>query len=178
MKNWIENDIYIINDLLDQNKQIMSYEIFQDTYHVDTTFVEFYGIISAIPRHWKHLINTCHNLIYKENKFIHQLQIDPKPCKYFYRQFIDKNTVVPVNIINKWSNEFDIEETEWGLIFSESFSLSKNNKLSCSQYKLIHRILALNPPLSLSKCKIKETNLCSFCNEAKETYKHFFETVM
>jgi hypothetical protein len=55
----------------------------------------------------------------------------PKPCKYFYRQFIDKNTVVPVNIINKWSNEFDIEETEWGLIFSESFSLSKNNKLSC-----------------------------------------------
>ena len=41
LKNWIERDIYIINDLLDQNKQIMSYEIFQDTYHVDTTFVEF-----------------------------------------------------------------------------------------------------------------------------------------
>ena len=104
------------------------------THQVDTTFVvKFCGIISAIPRHWKHLINTCHNLIYKENKFLHQLQIDPKPCKYFYRQFIDKNTVVPVNII-KWSNEFDIEETEWGLIFSESFSLSKNNKLSCFQY--------------------------------------------
>ena len=84
LKNWIEKDIYIINDFLDQNKQIMSYEIFQDTYHVDTTFVELYGIISAIPRHWRHLINTCHNLIYKENKFIHQLQIDPKPCKYFY----------------------------------------------------------------------------------------------
>jgi hypothetical protein len=125
LKNWIEKDIYIINDLLDQNKQIMSYEIFRDTYHVDTTFVEFYGIISAIPRHWKHLINTCHNLIYKENKFLHQLQIDPKPCKYFYRQFIDKNTVVPVNIIDKWSNEFDIEETEWGLIFSVFFIIKK-----------------------------------------------------
>jgi hypothetical protein len=55
----------------------MNYAIFQDTYHIDTTFVEFYGIISAIPRHWRHLINTCHNLIYKENRFIHQLQIDP-----------------------------------------------------------------------------------------------------
>ena len=171
LKNWIERNIYIINDLLDQNKQIMSYDIFQDTYHVDTAFVEFYGIISAITRHWKHLINTCHNLIFKENKLIHQLQIDPKPCKYLYGQFIDKNTVVSVNIINKWSNEFDIEETEWGLIFSESFSLSKINKLSCFQYKLIHRILALNP--YLSKCKIKETELCSFCSEAKETYKHF-----
>jgi len=36
LKNWIENDIYIINDLLDQNKQIMSYEVFQDTYHVSS----------------------------------------------------------------------------------------------------------------------------------------------
>jgi hypothetical protein len=62
------------------------------------------------------------------------LYMDINSCKYFYRQFIDKNTVVPVNIINKWSNGFDIEETEWGLIFSEPFSLSKNNKLSCFQY--------------------------------------------
>jgi hypothetical protein len=83
LKNWIENDIYIINDLPDQNKQIMSYEIFR-THIMMTTFVEFFGIISAIPRHWRHLINTCHNLIYKENRFIHQLQIDLKPCKYFW----------------------------------------------------------------------------------------------
>ena len=71
LKNWIENDIYTIDDVLYQNKQIMNYAFFQDTYHVATTFVEFYGIISAIPRHWRHLINTCHNLIYKENRFIH-----------------------------------------------------------------------------------------------------------
>jgi hypothetical protein len=108
--------------------------------------------ISAIPRLWKHLINTCHNLIYKENNCIHQLQIDPKPCKYFYWQYIDTNTVVSVNIINKWSSEFDIEETEWCLIFSKSFSLWKS-KLSCFQNKLIHRNLALHP--FLSKCKIK-----------------------
>jgi hypothetical protein len=39
-------------------------------YHVDTTFVEFYGIISAIPRYWKHLINICHNSIGKEQNII------------------------------------------------------------------------------------------------------------
>ena len=121
---------------------------------------------------WNPYTKDC----YKENKLIHPLQIDPKPCKYFYWQFIDKATVVPVNIIHKWSNEFDIEETEWGLIFSESFSISKTNKLWCFQYKLIHRIIALN--LYLFKCKIKETELCSFRNEAKETYKHFLGTVM
>ena len=31
LKNWIENDIYIIHDLLDKNKQMMSYEMFQDS---------------------------------------------------------------------------------------------------------------------------------------------------
>jgi hypothetical protein len=61
----------------------------------------------------------------ENQKFL--LHYSPPNCKYFYRQFIDKNTVVPVNIINKWSNEFDIDEIEWGIIFSESFSLSKNN---------------------------------------------------
>ena len=80
MKNWIEKDIYIINDVLDQNKQIMRYDNCQDTYHVDTTFIECYGIISAIPWQLKHLIKTCHNLRYTDNMFIHQLQIDPKPC--------------------------------------------------------------------------------------------------
>ena len=35
-----------------------------------------------------------------------------------------------------------------GVLSFQSFSLSKNNKLSCFQYKLIHRILALNPYLS------------------------------
>jgi hypothetical protein len=39
--------------------------------------------------------------------------------------FVTKNTVGPVNIINKWSNEFDIEETEWGLIFSVFFIIKK-----------------------------------------------------
>jgi hypothetical protein len=90
----------------------------------------------------------------------------------FFLEFIDKNTVIPVNIINKWSIEFVIEEIEWGLVFSESFSLSKNNKLSCFQYKLIHRVLALNPYLFM--CKIKETELCSLCNEAKETHSSLF----
>jgi hypothetical protein len=41
--------MYIKNDVLDQNKQIMSYENWQDTYRVDTTFIECYGIISTIP---------------------------------------------------------------------------------------------------------------------------------
>jgi hypothetical protein len=95
----------------------------------------------------------------------------------FRQPFTPTMTNIYINFViflNKWSNEFDIDEIEWGITFSESFSLSKNNKLSCFQYELIHRVLALNP--YLFKCKITETELYSFCNEAKEpiiTTVHF-----
>ena len=57
LKNWIEKDIYIINDLLDQNKQIMSNEFFRDTF--------------MLPP------QTCHNSRYKENKISYRLTQNP-----------------------------------------------------------------------------------------------------
>ena len=71
---FLEIQIYILNFFINiKKKQLNCVDCvkFFRTHHIDTTFVEFYGIISAIPRHWRHLINTCHNLIYKENRFIH-----------------------------------------------------------------------------------------------------------
>jgi hypothetical protein len=53
LKNWIENDIYIINDLLNQNKQIMSYEIFQG-FRARTLWISLY---------WKH-----DNLLFFDNE--------------------------------------------------------------------------------------------------------------
>ena len=47
----------------------MGYENCQGTYHVDTTCIECYGIISATPWQMKDLINTCHNLRYKDNVY-------------------------------------------------------------------------------------------------------------
>lgn len=40
------------------------------------------------------------------------------------------------------------------------------------QYKILHRFLGTNS--LLYKCKLKETHLCSFCNETKETILHLF----
>ena len=39
-------------------------------------------------------------------------------------------------------------------------------------YKILHRTLYANS--LLFKCKLKETQLCNFCNETKETILHLF----
>ena len=40
------------------------------------------------------------------------------------------------------------------------------------QFKLLHRILPTNS--YLYKCNLKETELCNFCQETKETILHLF----
>ena len=49
--------------------------------------------------------------------------------------------------------------------------LTKTTKFVALQYKIIHRIVACNS--YLFRCKIKNTDKCSFCNES-DSISHFF----
>ena len=66
LKNWIENDIYIINDLFDQNC----------SGHISCCH-HIRRVVWYYTCNTKTLEALDHNLLYKENRFIHQLQIDP-----------------------------------------------------------------------------------------------------
>ena len=72
----------------------------------------------------------------------------------------------------RWKEEFDTEIVNWDLIYKIPFYCTKNNQFTVFQYKILHIILSANFPLF--KCKLKETQLCKFCNETKETISHLF----
>ena len=61
---------------------------------------------------------------------------------------------------------------DWSFIYCIPFSVTKDTKLQDFQYKLIHRILITNS--FLCKCGLKETELCTFCTETKESLVHIF----
>jgi hypothetical protein len=49
-----ENDIFFINDLISlDNQKMYTFNEFVNTYNVNINFVEYYGIIRAIPNYWK-----------------------------------------------------------------------------------------------------------------------------
>ena len=52
------------------------------------------------------------------------------------------------------------------------FLCTRSHKFIIFQFKILHRILCTNS--LLYKCKLKETQLCTFCNESKETVLHLF----
>jgi hypothetical protein len=76
--------------------------------------------------------------------------------------------------VSKWEKEVHtgVAIEDWSFIYCIPFSVTKDTKLQDFQYKLIHRILITNS--FLHKCGLKETELCTFCTETKESIVHIF----
>jgi hypothetical protein len=132
-----------------------------DTYNVNINFVEYYGIISTIPNNWKQIIldenikldRICNNIVDK-------IKAENKPCKYFYKLFI-QSSARTYKMSQKMGKRFRnvYRRLAWHGI-SLSFCITKDTKLQNFQFKLLHRSVPVNS--FLYKCRLKETELCTF----------------
>ena len=64
----------------------------------------------------------------------------------------------------------DFENIYWELIYETPFKLTKNSKVQMTQYKIIHRILAVNH--NLKKWEKIDNETCDYCDEI-DTIEHF-----
>ena len=76
------------------------------TYNVNISFVEYYGSISAIRYNWKHIIvGETIELDRIWSEIVGKNKAKNKPCKYFYKLFIQITKQEPVKChkqIVKW----------------------------------------------------------------------------
>lgn len=172
-KNWVEAGVFYINDLLDENNELMSLAKFTETYNIQTTFLHYLSLIHMIPRHWKDKISQTQKLEFITDECLDFVKNNRKNCQFFYRKFLSLQQDIQSKQQTKWSEQLQIREIDtWNYFYSLPFSYTKNNKIISFQYKILHRILATNS--FLFKCRLKETELCSFCQETKETIVHLF----
>jgi hypothetical protein len=66
----------------------------------------------------------------------------------------------------------EVSEEEWENVDSSTFYLLNDTQLQSFQFKINHRIIFTNH--LLMKCKLSETALCTFCNDAIEKIEHLF----
>ena len=87
---------------------------------------------------------------------------------------IEKITEKPLKSQNKWELFLgkEVSEEEWENIYSSTFYLLNDTQLQSFQLKINHRIIFTNH--LLMKCKLFETALCTFCNDAIEKIEHLF----
>jgi hypothetical protein len=78
-----------------------------DTYNVNINFVEYYGIISTIPNNWKQIILDENIKLDRIcNEIVDKIKAENKPCKYFYKLFIQRIQQEAINCHKKMGKRF------------------------------------------------------------------------
>ena len=169
---WIQAGIFFINDLLGENNNFLTLEEFQNSYHLNVNFLQVYSIYSMIPQTWKNIILQSPKLTSITNDNLDYIKSHKKSSQFFYKQFLKMFSEEPLKQQEKWSIEMNIEIDNWEQVYQIPHLCTKSSKYISFQYKILNRILSTNN--YLMKCKLKETSLCTFCNETKETIIHLF----
>ena len=89
-------------------------------------------------------------------------------AQIYYKILTDDN--IRPNCCDKWENKFG-EVIKYNIVFKKIQNI-KEIKLRWFQLRLIHRILATN--VVLHGMGIKDTDVCSFCKQVKDSLQHMF----
>ena len=95
-----------------------------------------------------------------------------KGCKDMYNILISKKRK-PVKSISKWKDEgFNISDADWCKIFELPYKTTKESTYQSLQFKILHWLISTN--IYLTKLKLTDFSLCTFCKLEVETIEHLF----
>ena len=97
-----------------------------------------------------------------------------KSSKFFYSMLSEQLFMPPTNAMHKWNEDLgiSIQDDYWEFCFSQIYKCTISAKLRAFQYRFLHRIIFTNYKLYLYG--IKDSAMCSLCNEDEETQIHYF----
>jgi hypothetical protein len=135
---------------------------------INITFIQFHGLIPAIPKEWK---EQNIGKAPEKNNQIFKKQLRQKNSRYVYALLDKRKGTTPESNQDKWEAYLNIRLI-WEHIYRIQLKTTKNQKLKLLQYKIIHRRVATNQ--FLEKNKSKPNALCTFCKTETETTEHLF----
>lgn len=167
--SWYEAGVKYIKDLMAEDGKLMTLNVFQHTFGIKTHFLQYLGLLNAIPTSWKKTlkssyeeteINDC------ENKITDTQNISSKTL----RQILTKKTFEKPTSVGKLEKAgFSAEEISH--IYELPFKLTLDVRMSVFQFKINHNILYTKS--RLFRDKITENDKCYLCN-GSQTLTHLF----
>ena len=155
-KDWYQSEVKNVSSLIDEQKKcFLSFQSFQKKFHLDCNFLQYYGLLSAIPSPWKELLK-----LHTEEPPCSTLNIEGLTCKTIYNLLINRKNLPPPTADKKLV-KCGFDSSQRHKVYSLPFGATKEVKLSVFQFKVIHNILSTNSLLYKMK-KINSPN-CPFC---------------
>lgn len=161
--------VMYLGDLLDDGNTFLAYNQFMLKYDLQNfPFTSYFGIISAVPVHWKRSMGYTQNI---KNNFVENICNTPFLSRVIYKHTVNKITLPPTSV-GKWDKQFSTLGDRWTIIFQTPFKSVSESKIQYFQYRFLNRILATNK--YLHTINIKDSPLCTFCETHIETIEHLF----
>ena len=155
--------------LLDESEnQFLSFNNFKLKFDVKCNYVQYNGLLSAIPCQWKDRLRVLE----PQEAIPHQVVIEKLTCKAFCNALIClRNLSLPTADKRLTECLYDLNQRR--IIYSLLIRITKEIKPAIFQYKIIHNILFTNRLLH----KMKKTNSPDdypFCINTDHTILHLF----
>lgn len=165
---------FFINDVIDEHGIFLSFRECNERYGSTINHVSYAGLVNAVPKQWKNILKSYVFDKIIKNDNIQHLKRKDKVTNFFYNMFLK-----PIKEKHLRTQEFfhknlnvQIHKTVWNEIYELPFIITNDSKLQSLQFKINHNIIFTND--RLFKCKLSETELCTFCFETKESLVHLF----
>ena len=135
-KPWYYKKIFFIKDLLTDSGDFLSFNQFKEKYNIETNFLQYYQMISAIPSILKqksaeqgdsqmNKLSTKNTFFLSENKLIN---FDEFRCKQYYELFIESSACVPT-AISSWGKNHPVIANSWESAVASTYKITSDNKL-------------------------------------------------
>ena len=172
-KQWFRAEIYFVAQILKSNGEFKTWEEVQNEYNIQVPYLQYVGLCKAIPVDWrKAKIGNAEN--YQQEGILTVVQKSTKKIAGFYN-FIVSDNLLLFDYWSRWmitSSEltFDLEEFIDAIRYIPKLSIVV--KLRSFQCRLLLGMTITN--IQLRRFAIKNTEMCSFCQNERETLVHLF----
>ena len=166
--DWSRAGVNQVKDLLDQKSEFLTYKDFKTRYKVNTTFLRYYGVVSALTKLKK---SFQHQTTMKSEDQLtrsQKLLSSSNFCKEAYKLIVKGITSSPDKSQSKWIADCENYKNfiEWDKSYILPFYCTKETKLRNFQFKFLHRRIATND--YLYKIGISLTDICTFCEKKRK----------
>ena len=161
-----------VSQIIDQNNKLIDYAVAQDNFGLN--FIQllslYHAYINAVDFEYLNDAPSGLDISYYE------VCLQKRSLSQFVYLGLINNCGMLENKAAKWTEELEILITEESLyqVINCIYKSTNVSKYRDFQYRLLHRAIITN--VHLKHWKMRDDNLCSFCNTQKETYSHLFAT--
>ena len=138
-RSWYEAAVKYINDLITEDGKLMTLNAFQHTFGIKTHFLQYLGLLNAIPTSWKKKLKSNYKeneAAACENKIIDLQNISSKMLRNILRKKLFEK---PTSVAKLEKAGFTADEISH--IYELPFKLTFDVILSIFQFKINHNIL-------------------------------------